>query len=189
LELLIVIVVVSILAKLTINNVNSTVYDQLTSTANLISGELAYARSLAVGNNSSYRFDIDTAGNRLVMRYTGGDPTLATLPSSPFRSPSDPPDQYIVALNSVPRLGMPVSLLGAQATGTTTTSITSVEFGPYGATTQANPSVIWLTAGSGNGQRYIPLTINPVTGLCTVGTYTAALPSGYASAATITVGS
>ena len=111
-ELLIVIVLTSILAQLAISAATPTVYDQLNSTANIIAGEMAYARSLAVGNNGSYRFDVDTANNRLVMRYTGADSSLATLPFSPYRSTTDPPDQYIVALANLPRLGMPASLLG-----------------------------------------------------------------------------
>ncbi len=89
-ELLIVIVLTSILAQLAISAATPTVYDQLNSTANIIAGEMAYARSLAVGNNGSYRFDVDTANNRLVMRYTGSDSSLATLPLSPYRSSTDP---------------------------------------------------------------------------------------------------
>ncbi len=177
-ELLIVIVLMSILAKMAITSATSSAYDQLRATANILAGELGYGRSLAVGNNSSYRFDVDVSGNRLVMRHTGADTTLNTLPNSPFRSPSDPPDQYIVALANLPRLAMPVNVLGAQSVGSTTSTITSIEFGPYGATTQSNQSVLWLTAGSGSGRRYISISVNPVTGLATVGSYTGAAPSG-----------
>src|SRR3954447_19451278 len=64
-ELLIVIVLMSILAKMAITSAMPSNYEQLQATANIIAGELAYGRSLAVGNNSSYRFDIDVAGSRL----------------------------------------------------------------------------------------------------------------------------
>ncbi len=177
-ELLIVIVLMSILAKMAITSATPSVREQLVATANILSGELAYARSMAVGNNSSYRFDIDLTGNQLVMRHTGADTTLNTLPNSPFRSPSDPADQYSIKLTNLPRLAMPVNLLGAQAIGTTTQTITSIEFGPYGATTQSNQSVLWLTAGLGNGRRFISIGVNPVTGLATVGSFTGAAPSG-----------
>lgn len=177
-ELLIVLVLVSILAKMAISSAMPNAYEQLSSTANILSGELMYARGLAVGNNSTYRFDIDTTNNQLVMRNTGSDPTLATLPSSPFRSSSDPSNQYIVALAKFPSLGMPVTLLGAETTGTSPQALTSVEFGPYGSTTQANSSVIWLTAGSGNGRRYMSISVNPVTGLSSIGPYTGIAPSG-----------
>jgi prepilin-type N-terminal cleavage/methylation domain-containing protein len=180
LEMLIVLVLVSIMANLAITSATSSTYEPLTATASILTGEMAYARGLAVGNNSSYRFDIDTTNNRLVMRNTGSDTTLATLPSSPFRSPSDPVDQYIVGLANFPSLGMPVALLGAQTGGGTTQSITSVEFGPYGSTTQASQTVIWLTAGIGIGRRYISVTVDPVTGLSAVGSFSATAPSGIA---------
>ncbi len=65
------IVLMGIMARLLISSTAPTMYSQLSSTAGVIAGELAYARSLAVGNNSSYRFDIDTTNNRLVMSHTG----------------------------------------------------------------------------------------------------------------------
>lgn len=178
LELLIVIVLMGIMARLLISSSSPTLYSQLSSTAGVIAGEMAYARSLAVGNNSSYRFDVDTAGNRLILSHTGADSMLNTLPRSPYRSPTDPTNQYIVALANLPRLGVPVSLLGAQAVGSTTQNITSVEFGSYGQTTQANQTVIWLTAGAGNRQGYISVQVNPVTGMATVGTYQTTRPAG-----------
>jgi Tfp pilus assembly protein FimT len=176
--LLIVVLLVSILAQAVITNSTAGIYDQLVAAANIISGELAYARSLAVGNNGTYCFDIDTSNNRLVMHYTGGDPTLNILPSSPFRSPTDPSDKYYVGLANFPRLGSPVTLLGAQSVGSSTQTITSVEFGPYGATTQANQSLVWLTAGSASSRRFICVAVNPVTGLATVGAFGATAPTG-----------
>src|SRR5262249_1018627 len=146
-ELLIVLVLMSILAKLAITSAAASTYDQLKSTANILAGELNYARSLAVGNNSSYRVDIDVVGNRLVIRHSGTDSALNTLPKTPFRLASDPSDQHIILLSDLPQLGMDVFVLGGQAVGNTTTSISSIEFGPYGATTQANKSVLWLSAG------------------------------------------
>jgi prepilin-type N-terminal cleavage/methylation domain-containing protein len=178
LELLMVMVLVSILAEMAITNATATTYDQLHSVANIIVGELAYARSLAVGNNSTYCFTLDATNNRLVMTNTGSDPTLYTLPNSPFRSPTDSSNQYTVSLSTLPSLGIPVALLGGQAVGASTQTITSVEFGPYGSTTQANQSVLWLTAGVGISRRYISVTVNPVTGLSAVGTYTNVAPSG-----------
>jgi prepilin-type N-terminal cleavage/methylation domain-containing protein len=177
-ELLIVLVLVSILAKIAISSTSPNAYEELNSTATIVTGELMYARGLAVGNNSTYRFDLDTTNNQLVMRNTGSDPTLTTLPSSPFRSASDPSDQYIVAFARIPTLGMPVVLLGGQTSGASPQSLTSVEFGPYGSTTQVNTTVIWLTAGSGTSRRFMSVTVNPVTGLAAVGSYTASAPGG-----------
>ncbi len=178
LEMLIVIVLMSIMARLLISSTAPTVYSQLSSTAGVIAGELAYARSLALGNNSTYQFNVDTTNNRLVLSHTGADTSLNTLPKSPYRSPTDPTNQYIVALANLPRLGPVVTLLGAQAMGSSTTNISSIEFGPYGQTTQANQSVIWLTAGQGARQGYISVQVNPVTGMATVGTYQMTRPAG-----------
>jgi prepilin-type N-terminal cleavage/methylation domain-containing protein len=177
-ELLIVIVLMGILSGLLISSTSPSLNGQLTSTGDLMVGELAYARSLAVGNNSSYRFDVDVPNNRLVMRYTGADPTLTTLPANPYRSPVDPPDQYILALANLPRLGPAVTILGAQAVGSTTQIVTSIEFGAYGQTTQVNPTILWLTAGSGTRQAFLPIQINPVTGLATAGVLQTTRPSG-----------
>jgi prepilin-type N-terminal cleavage/methylation domain-containing protein len=178
LEMLMVIVLVSILAEVAITNATTTTYEELQSAASIIAGELAYARGLAVGNNSTYCFTLDTTNNQLVMTNTGSDPSLYTLPFSPFRSPSDPSNQYTVSLSSLPNLGMPVTLLGALAVGSSSISITTVEFGPYGATTQANQTVIWLTAGVGTARRYMSVCVNPVTGLSTLGSYTTVAPGG-----------
>jgi prepilin-type N-terminal cleavage/methylation domain-containing protein len=177
-ELLIVIILVSILAKMAITSAAASTYDQLRSTASILAGELNYARSLAVGNNSSYRFDVDVSGNRLVLQHSGTDITLNTLPSSPFRAPTDPTSQYIVRLAGLPNLGMDVNVLGAQAVGSSTTTITSIEFGPYGATTQTNTSLLWLTAGRSTSRRFINVSVNAVTGLASVGSYTGIAPSG-----------
>ena len=58
-------------------------------------------------------------------------------------------------------------------------SVTTVEFGPYGATTRSDTTVVWLTAGVGSGRRYISISVNPVTGLSTVGAFTGTAPSGF----------
>jgi Tfp pilus assembly protein FimT len=176
--MLIVVVLVSILAKMAISSAMPNVYEQLSATANILTGEMAYARGLAVGNNSSYCFTVDTTNNRLILRNTGSDSTLTNMPASPFRSSSDPTDQYIVALSSFPSLGMPVTLLGAQTAGATPQSLTTIEYGPYGATTQANQTVIWLTAGIGTTRRFMSITVNPITGLSSVGSYSGTAPSG-----------
>jgi Tfp pilus assembly protein FimT len=177
-ELLIVLVLISILAKMAITSAAASTYDQLRSTAGIVASELNYARSLAVANNSSYRFDVDVPGNRLVLRHVGADAGLNTMPLSPYRSATDPSDQHIVRLADFTGLGMLVRVMGAQAVGTTTTSVSSIEFGPYGATAQTNTSVLWLTAGLSSNRRFISVTVNPVTGLATVGAYTGVAPSG-----------
>ena len=52
-----------------------------------------------------------------------------------------------------------------------------VEFGPLGETTQSEPTVIWLSSGEGSSRRYISVSIAPVTGLSSIGSFQAATPS------------
>ncbi len=125
-ELLIVIVLMSILAKMAITSTSASTYDQLLATANIVADELAYGRSLAVGNNSSYPFDVNLSGNRLVMRHTGADSSLNSLPNSPFRSPTDPSDQYTIQLPNHPRLALSVSIFGAKSVSSSTQIVSSI---------------------------------------------------------------
>jgi hypothetical protein len=46
-----------------------------------------------------------------------------------------------------------------------------------GATTQTQPTVVWLSAATGAAARYISVSINPATGLATVGGFQAAAPT------------
>jgi len=142
--------------------------DQLRSTAQIMAADLAYARSLAVANNSNYRVTFDLSGNRYVLAYSGVNPALTQLPRSPFSSPNDPPGQHIVAFDDLPRVGPTVRLAAAVTSGTSVQSVGNVEFGPLGQTTLADPTTIWLTAGSGDQQRYVALEVSPVTGLVQV---------------------
>jgi type II secretory pathway pseudopilin PulG len=171
LELLLVIAVVGILVLLVLPSSQPGVHDQLQATARIVAADLAYARGLAVSNNSNYRFTFDLPNNRYVMQHSGSNSTLATLPDSPFRSPGDPPTQHIVRLGDLPHLGPTVKLVVA-ATGTTSSTRTdTLEFGPLGQTTATSPTTIWLSAGSNADARYITVQVNPVTGLADVGPF------------------
>ena len=171
LELLIVVAVMGILAGLVLPSSDPSLHDQLRSAAQIVSGDLAYGRSLAVTNNSDYRFTFDTDNNRYVLEHSGDDPALDTLPDSPFRSSDDPPDQQIVDLEELPNLGSTVRIDAVAAQGSPPVPVVDLEFGPLGGTSRSEQTVIWLAAGKGLATRYIRLDVNPVTGLCTVGPY------------------
>jgi prepilin-type N-terminal cleavage/methylation domain-containing protein len=182
LEMLIVIAVIGILVALVMPNSNPTLHDQLRAAARILATDLAYGRSLAVGNGDKYQFTFDAANNRYILQYSGTNTALQNLPRSPFSSPGDPANQYIVALGNLPRLAVAVQLVGAATTGTSTQPVNNVEFGPLGATTNSSPTTIWLKVTSGPQTRYITVSINPVTGLADVGTDTGvAPPSGVGS--------
>jgi prepilin-type N-terminal cleavage/methylation domain-containing protein len=176
LELLLVVMIVGIMVGVLLPSTQPAVYDQLRSTAQIVAADLAYARSLAVANNDNYRITFDLNANRYILKHSGLNATLNQLPNSPFSSPSDTSDQHIVDLDDLPHAGPTVRLAAVAATGTTTQSVSDVEFGPLGQTVRADPTTIWLMAGGGSDKRYITLVVNPVTGMTQVDTYSSAGP-------------
>jgi Tfp pilus assembly protein FimT len=175
-ELLIVLAVIGVLVGLALPSSVPSVHDQLRSTARILATDLAYGRSLAVSNSSTYKFTFDLPNNRYILRYSGSNPALRTLPNSPFSMPGDPADQHIVDLDNLPHLGAAVRLAAAAATGAAVQQVTDLEFGPLGATTRSSPTTVWLAAGRDSRTRYITVSVNPVTGLVDVGTVTSTGP-------------
>ena len=175
-ELLIVIAVMGIVAALALPNVNSGIHDQLQAAADSMAGDLAYVRGLAVANNSSYRLTFDLTNNQFTLVYSGANPALATLPSNPFQTAASTPTQWVVSLNDLPSLGGKVQLAAVGTMGSRPAKTTTLEFGALGGTTAVDPTAIWLTSGAGPAQRYISISVNPVTGLASVNAFTASGP-------------
>ena len=173
LEVIMVIMIMAVLSALVIPNSDPSFYELLQATARIVMTDLAYGRSLAVGNNDKYQFTWDAPNNRYILQYSGTNSAMRTMPSSPFRSTTDPPSQHIVDLDELPHVGPPVVLMGVIAkAGSTSTVITTTEYGPLGGTTSSSTPTIWLKAGSGTGARYITVQINPVTGSTVIGNVT-----------------
>ncbi len=172
-ELLMVIAVVGVLVGLVLPSSEPSVHEQLRAAAQILKTDLAYGRSLAVTNNSTYEFVFDTENNRYILEHSGSNPALDKLPDSPFREPDDPPDQHIVDLDELPHVGPTVRLVTVAAMGGSLVRVNDVEFGPLGETTRTGWTIIWLAAGQGSRTRYLWLMINPVTGLVDTETYTA----------------
>ena len=181
-ELMIVVAIISILAGLAIPDVNPGIHQQLNSAARIVAADIAYVQSLAVTHNSTYRLTLDGANHRYIIEHSGANASLDELPSSPTRSPSDPDDQHIVDLDELPSMGARVRLYAAQTSGSSPTAVTQLEFGPLGETTQAEETVIWLTSGYDDAQRYVALRVNPVTGLITVDAVQSSVPAVLAGA-------
>ena len=171
-ELLIVVAVMGILAALVMPGSTANYYEQLRAAAQIFRTDLAYGRSLAVSNNSSYQFTFDPEQNRYVLEHNGTNPALNTLPDTPFRQPDDPADQHVVNLAQLPHMGPTVRLMVAAADSGTPTRVDDLEFGPLGETTRSQPTVIWLAVGQGTDTRYLTVTVDPVTGLAEFGAYT-----------------
>ncbi|HBO43702.1 MAG TPA: hypothetical protein DD670_07175 [Planctomycetaceae bacterium] len=183
LELLMVIAVVAILAAVMLPWSDSTSNEMVDAAARAVVTDLAYARSLAVTNNSKYEVAFDTSDNRYTLRHTGANTALNVLPDSVFRDSNDPPDQHIVRLDELPGIGKPVKLSGAYHVLGTLEVMTAVEFGPLGETSQTGYSALILTLGSGLNQRSVLVLINPVTGLATIHSGGRDLPSDLPSSA------
>jgi prepilin-type N-terminal cleavage/methylation domain-containing protein len=177
-ELLIVVTLMGILAALALPTFNPGTREELQAAAQILLNDLAYGRSLAVANNSSYRIRFQVAANRYVLEHTGSNPALNALPDAPFRSPSDPANQHNVDLADLPHLaGQDIRLAAVAAPNGTRLTPAELEFGPLGETTRTQETVVWLAGGSGSRTRYLPVHINPVTGLATIGQYTATPPA------------
>ena len=176
LELLIVIVIMGILAGMVLPNSNPSLYDQLRSTAYVLRTDLAYGRSLAVTNNSRYEFTFDKNNNQYVLEHSGSNAALDKLPDSPLRLPDDPPDEHVVKLDELPQMGVATRIAAVGSLNGTYILVDDLEFGPLGETIRSSPTTIWLAAGSGPDARYLPVTVDPVTGLAEVGDFTAEAP-------------
>ncbi len=177
-ELLLVIAVLGILLGVILPSGDPTLHERLRATARVVATDLAYGRSLAVAYNSTYRISFDNQGCRYVLRHSGTNPALNTLPKSPFRAPGDPPDQHIVDLNVLPCSGGSVQFAATAQVAGSYQPVTELEFGALGQTSRANPTIVWLAAGRGAQARYISVTVNPVTGLAELGAESGSLPAG-----------
>lgn len=172
-EVLLVLALMGVLAAIVLPGSNPSLREQLGGVGQIVASDLAYARNLAVTNASSYRVTFDSANNRYILEHTGSNTALDALPDTALRDPDDPANQMIVDLDALPRMGPPVRIGALGEVGANcTTAVTYVEFGPLGETSASGKTVLWLTAGEGASQRYLVLTVHPVTGLVDVGPYT-----------------
>ena len=176
-EVMMTILVIGILTAMAIPAMNPAIHDRLQAGAQVVASDLAYARSLAVANNSSYRLTFELANNRYYLEHSGTNYALNTLPSSPFYSGQDTATRRYTQIDALPTLGGTVQLRAVGSNGSSPAPRTTLEFGPYGQTTQPDETVIWLTSGAGSAQRYLWVRVNPVTGLATVEDFRASGPS------------
>lgn len=173
LEVMIVLAVIGVLLAVAIPRSEPTLVEQLRATSRIVAAELQYARSLAVGNNSTYRVAFDPSANELILTHSGTKTSLNTLPVSAFRSQRDTATAKYLSLNDLPNLSVPVRLMGATVGSGVLQSAAMVEFGPMGQTTASAPTTVWLAVSVGNQHRYATISVNPVTGLVTAGGITA----------------
>lgn len=177
-EMLIVLAIIGILAATAIVSGSPSATGQLRAAAQFVAEDVAYARSLAVTYNSKYMLSYDVAANRYTLKHTGTNTALNVLPLGVRIEYSSVSTEQVVDLDDVPSLVGGVRVLGLRTAGTTPTTVTTVEFGPLGETSRSDPTVLWLMIGRGDGLRFISITIDPVSGLATVGAVQGTPPSG-----------
>jgi prepilin-type N-terminal cleavage/methylation domain-containing protein len=175
-EVLMVVLLMSVLAGLALPMMNPGIAEQLKSAGQVVAAEMNFARSLAVTNLGTYRYTFDVGSNTFTLQYTGSNPALNTLPSSPFYSAQDSATQQVTNLSNLPNLNANIRLAAVGTAGSSPAPTTQLEFGPYGQTTQSAETDIWLTAGTGSRQGWIFVRVNPVTGLATVQDFQATAP-------------
>ena len=168
-ELLIVIALMGVLVGIALPHFQPPLGEQLESFAAIVAADLDYARNLAVTNNSTYRVTFSAEDNAYFLTHSGSNAALHTLPLTPFRPADDPPDRHTCDLDSVPHLGANVYVHAVFASSGPPQTVSDLEFSPLGGTTRAAATVVWLRCGSDESRRFLPLTVNPVTGLVTVG--------------------
>ncbi|MBC7855798.1 MAG: prepilin-type N-terminal cleavage/methylation domain-containing protein [Pirellulaceae bacterium] len=177
-ELLIVIAILGILLAVASPYLSTNVPEQLEMAADSVAGDLAYARGLAVANNSNYRLTFDIAANRYVLRHTGAVTALDKLPPSPFHSFSADKKAQTADLSKLPMLAGSVKFAAVQKNPAFPSDVSDVEFGPLGGTTRSEVTVVWLVSNATGTKMYIPITVNATTGIVSVGDVQQTTPAG-----------
>lgn len=185
-ELFIVLSLMTIMAGLLIPSFMPDLTQRLETGADVVAADLAWSRSLAVTNNSSYRITFSTTANEYSLQHTGVNTALDTLPRSSFGRYTDPSNKVTTRLSDLPALGPAIRLYTVikRTTAGNESAVTTLEFGPLGETTRPESTIVWLAAGSGTAQRFMPLTVDPVTGLVTVGSMTNVAPGSLVASST-----
>lgn len=176
-EIMISIAVLGIMAAAAVPLFQPDVAAQLEAFGRIVAADLAHARDLATTNNSTYRLTFEKSANRYFLEHAGTNPALNTLPATIYRNPVDTATRQYTDLDDVPQLGAGGFLEDVLAPASPPTPVTTIEFGPLGATTQTAETVVWLSSGAGDGKRFIAVRVNPTTGLADVDSITAIAPA------------
>lgn len=180
-EVMIAVAVIAVVAAMAIPSFEPDVAAKLESFAQIVASDLRQARDLAVSGNSTYRVTFERTDNRYYLTHVGSNAALNTLPSPLFPNAANTATRTYTDLDDLPQLGADARLAAVEARRSTVTAVTTVEFGPLGATTETADTIVWLTSGPATNALYIGIRVNAVTGLTTIEPMTAAAPSTAAS--------
>lgn len=177
-ELLLVVTMLGILASYVLASYRPALSDQLRGAAQIVVADVAYARSLAVANNSRYRLTFDTTNDLYWLEHSGTNAALDALPASPYRDASDAANRQTTDLARLPALNGSVNLVAVHlVSAAPLQSATQLEFSPLGSLTRPERARIWLACGSGDARLYLPVEVDPVTGLAALGEMQAHAPA------------
>lgn len=176
-EILITVAILGILAAAVIPQFGATAPDQVRGAAQIVAADMDYARSLAISNNSTYLITFSKSRNGYILTHSGTNTSLDDLPDNPFRRPSDDSKSLIVLLSDFPHVGSDVTIAAVVTDEPAPQEVTSIEFDTLGQTTRKQPTLIWLSSRAGAEDIYLPIEINPVTGLTTIGEITTVAPT------------
>lgn len=182
-ELLIVIAILGILLAAASPYLTTNVATQLQMAADVVAGDLEYARGLAVANNSKYCVTLSISTNSYVLQHSGSATALDKLPPSPFHKTSVNGKQQTADLAALPMVAGAVKLAAAIKNPAAPGDVTDVEFGPLGSTTRSEVTQVWLSSSGAGTTMFIPITVNPTTGLVDVGDVQSVTPAGISVAA------
>ncbi|MDA7980124.1 MAG: hypothetical protein MPJ50_15265 [Pirellulales bacterium] len=181
-ELAIVVLLLSIIAAVIIPRFEPSVTGQLLASAEIITADMNFVRSLAVSNNSTYRVTFDRESNQYTIEHTGANPALDTLPlTTTFERTSDG-KKYIVWMDQSPAFGVKAHVLGVES-GSPPSVTDALNYDALGAPTPVGDCNIWLISGRGAGRIYLPIKVYAATGLVAIGEITATVPAAVRSAA------
>lgn len=179
-ELLVVITIVTVIAGVVLSSFEPSMHDQLRSAAQVVAADLASAQSLAVTNNTSYKITFNRQGNLYFLEHSGSNSALDTLPAAAFGLASDPDTRRTTDLSRLPLGTATVRLYVVQEhqgeSSVYPTEVTTLEFGPLGETSRSQGTRIWLAAGRDSTALYLPVSVDPITGIPTIGSYQSNAP-------------
>jgi len=180
-EILIVLAVLGIVTGAVLTFLQSTVNDQLDAAAQVVASDLYYIRNLSVSNNSTYLVTFASGTSQYYFEHSGANAALDILPPLLHGVTKDSPTRQSTDINLVSVNASSMEVAAVYVLTPTPMDVTDLEFGPLGETTRSEETIIWLAAGLGDARRYVPLSVNPVTGNTKIGKQTTTLPFEIAS--------
>lgn len=175
-EVIIVFTVIAVVAAMAIRLTEPDAASDLQTAAQVVLIDIDFARSLAASNSSTYRIAFNTSAQSYNIRHQGTNTNFNVLPTTSFHRVSDSGQQLDAALSDIPALGSAVQIYRVSTGAFTSGSLSYIDFTPLGGTTNTETSTVWLTSGTGRQQRYLPISVNPVTGLASIGTMVSTAP-------------